>query len=72
MKVAISWTGGKDSALACYKVMQEHDVAMFVNFVWQKPSLSHPNLLTKLQAEALQKRFLWDRLEPPYLDSYRE
>jgi diphthine-ammonia ligase len=72
MKVAILWTGGKDSSLACYKAMQQHEVALFVNFVWKKPSLSHPRIITKLQSEALQKPFLWIHLNPPYLESYRE
>ena len=72
MKVASLWTGGKDSSLACYKAMKDHDVALFVHFMWEKPSPSHPLAITKLQSEALKKRFLWDRLKPPYLESYRE
>jgi uncharacterized protein (TIGR00290 family) len=72
MKTAVLWTGGKDSALACYKVQKEHEVSLFVNFIWEKTSLSHPFLLTKFQAEAIQKPFIWDKLNPPYFESYRE
>jgi diphthine-ammonia ligase len=72
MKVAVSWTGGKDSALACYKAMKEHEVALFVHFMWEKPSPSHPTVITKLQSEAVETKFLWDRLDPPYRDAYRE
>lgn len=72
MKAAVLWTGGKDSALACYKAQKNHDVAMFVNFIWEKPSMSHPSLITKLQSEAIREQFLWDRLQPPYPESYRE
>ncbi len=32
----------------------------------------HPTTITKLQSEAVETRFLWDRLEPPYLEAYRE
>ena len=71
MKVAVSWTGGKDSALACQKAQKNHDVALFVNFRWDKPSLSHPLAITKLQSEAVIKPFLWERVQPPYLESYR-
>jgi diphthine-ammonia ligase len=66
------WTGGKDSALAYLKVRKTHHVAMLVNFIWEKPSPSHPSLITKLQSEALREQFLWDRLQPPYLESYKE
>jgi diphthine-ammonia ligase len=72
LKVAVLWTGGKDSALAYLKVQKTHNVAMLVNFIWEKPSISHPNLITKLQSEALKEQFLWDRLQPPYHESYRE
>ena len=72
MKVAVSWTGGKDSSLACYKAMKTHDVALFVHFVWEKPSPSHPRAITELQTQAVKPQILWDHLKPPYLESYRE
>ena len=72
MKVAALWTGGKDSSLACYKALKDHDVAYMVTFIWEKPSLSHPLSIIKLQSEAVSIPFLWDRVKPPYFDSYRE
>lgn len=72
MKVAVSWTGGKDSALAYYKTVKEHDIKMLVNFLWEKPSLSHSFLTTKFHSEVIQKQFLWDKLTPPYDSSYKE
>lgn len=58
--------GGKDSSLACYKAMKEHEIILFVNFVWKKPSLSHPQIIIKLQSEALKKPFLSKHLSSPY------
>ncbi|MCW4006135.1 MAG: diphthine--ammonia ligase [Candidatus Bathyarchaeota archaeon] len=72
MKVAVLWTGGKDSALACHKAQKDHDIALMATFIWQKPSLSHPLSLLKLQSDAVKTPFLWDRLKPPYPESYRE
>jgi uncharacterized protein (TIGR00290 family) len=72
MKVAVSWTGGKDSALACYKAQKKHEIVVFANFIWEKPSLSHPIDITRTQAKVLRKQFLWDKLQPPYFESYRE
>ena len=34
MKVIVSWSGGKDSCLACYRALeQSHEVAYLVNFI---------------------------------------
>ncbi len=72
MKVAVLWTGGKDSSLACYKAMKDHDVAYMVTFIWQKPSESHPLSIMKYQSEAIKTPFIWERLDPPYEKSYRQ
>ena len=72
MRVAALWTGGKDSSLACLKAMKEHDVAFMVTFIWEKPALSHPLPIIKLQSEAVKIPFLWERLNPPYDKSYRD
>ncbi|MCW4046832.1 MAG: diphthine--ammonia ligase [Candidatus Bathyarchaeota archaeon] len=72
MRVASLWTGGKDSSLACLKTMKDHDVAYIVTFIWEKPSLSHPLPIIKLQSEAVKIPFLWERLDPPYKESYRD
>lgn len=55
MKVAISWSGGKDSFLACDKVLsQGHNVSCLVTFVldgW--PSMQHPLSIMDLQSKAM-------------------
>ena len=72
MRVAMLWTGGKDSALAYHRAKEQHNVVLFVNFIWNRPPLSHPRALAKLQMEAIEKPFLSERVEPPYFESYRE
>jgi uncharacterized protein (TIGR00290 family) len=73
MKVAALWTGGKDSSLACYKAIKnKHDVAFVATFIWEQPSLSHPLSIIKLQSEALRIPFLWEKVQPPYLEAYRQ
>lgn len=72
MKIAVLWTGGKDSSLAYFKVMKQHETKIFVNFIWRKPSFSHPRIITKLQSDALKKPFLWSQLSASYSESYRE
>ena len=71
MKVAVSWTGGKDSALAALEAQVNHDIVLFVNFRWDQPSLSHPFAIARMQSEATNKPFLWERVEKPYLESYK-
>jgi diphthine-ammonia ligase len=55
MKVAVSWSGGKDSFLAFYDVLsQRHDVSCLVTFVldgW--PSMQHPLPIMDLQSKAM-------------------
>ena len=55
MKVAVSWSGGKDSFLACYEVLsQRHDVSYLVTFVldgW--PAMQHPLSIMDLQSKAM-------------------
>ncbi len=72
MKVAALWTGGKDSALACYKVMQKHDVEYLVTYIWDIRSRAHPFSIMKAQSEAVGIPFQWSKLRPPYDKSYRE
>ncbi len=71
LKVAALWTGGKDSSLACFKAMREHNVEYLVTFIWDKPSLAHPRLMMKAQSEATKIPFHWSRIQPPYKESYR-
>ena len=73
MKVAVLWTGGKDSSLACHKAMKEgYEVTFFVTFIWNNPSQAHSLPLIKMQSDAVKIPFLWDKLEEPYFEAYRE
>ncbi len=73
MKVAVSWSGGKDSFLACYEVLsQRHDVSCLVTFVldgW--PAMQHPLSIMDLQSKALGIAHKIIRLEVG-TRSYRE
>ncbi|NHI93903.1 MAG: diphthine--ammonia ligase [Candidatus Lokiarchaeota archaeon] len=58
MKVAVSWSGGKESCLACYKaLLQGHDVSFLLNFTsFEKRSMFH-NLrdeLIEIQSQAIE------------------
>lgn len=57
LRVAVLFSGGKDSCLALYKVKQSHDVVCLVSIISknQESYMFHvPNIrLTKLQAEAI-------------------
>ncbi len=74
MKVFISWSGGKETSLALYRVMQNRDVevAYLLNMVSEdgKYSRTHgiSSKLLKLQAEAIgipiiQRRATWESYE---------
>lgn len=74
MKAFISWSGGKETTLALYRVMQNPDieVAYFLNMISEdgKHSRSHgvSSDLLKLQAEAIgipiiQRRTTWKSYE---------
>ena len=74
MKAFVSWSGGKETSLACYKVMQNPgiEVAYFLNMISEdgRHSRSHgvSSKLLKLQAEAvgipiIQRRTTWDTYE---------
>ncbi len=78
MKVACSWSGGKDSCLACWKALAEGlDVCYLVNFVsvqFGRESLHGVKReLMRLQSEAttipmVQRRTTWEGYE----DAFRE
>jgi len=74
MKVAVSWSGGMESALACHKVIkQRHDVAYLVVFVSETwPAFCHPLSIMELQAKALGIPLLKLEVKEPYEQSYRE
>ncbi len=77
MKVFISWSGGKETALSCYKVMQNQDmeVSYLLNMISEdgKHSRSHgvSSKLLKLQAEAIgipiiQRSTTWEGYEEEF------
>ena len=74
MKVAISWSGGIESALACYKVIKEgHEVAYLVVFVadtW--PSNCHPLAIMELQSKSMGIPLLELNVKEPFDKTYRE
>jgi diphthine-ammonia ligase len=74
MKIAVSWSGGMESALACHKTLKEgHDVAYLVVFVAETwPAFCHPIPIMELQAKALGIPLLKLRVKEPYEKSYRE
>jgi diphthine-ammonia ligase len=73
MRVAASWSGGKDSCLACHKaIAQGHDVTHIVTFIWETPSLAHPLPLIALQTKALGIEHVEARVKEPYFGQYRE
>jgi diphthine-ammonia ligase len=77
MKVAVSWSGGKDSFLACYEMLsQRHEVSCLVTFVldgW--PSMQHPLSIMDLQSKAMgipQKIFRLEVGRRSYRELYEE
>ena len=75
MKVAISWSGGLESSLACHKVIEEgHDVACLVAFVlgpyW--PAMGHPPEIMRLQSESMGIPLVMLKVEEPYKEGYNK
>jgi len=75
MKVAVSWSGGLESSLACHKVIKEgHDVACLVTFVlgpyW--PAMGHPLQIMRLQSESMGIPLIMLKIEEPYKEGYRK
>jgi diphthine-ammonia ligase len=75
MKVAVSWSGGLESSLACHKVIQEgHDVACLVTFVLDQywPAMGHPPQIMRLQSESMGIPLVMLTVEEPYKEGYRK
>jgi diphthine-ammonia ligase len=75
MKVAVSWSGGLESSLACHKVIKEgYDVACLVTFVlgpyW--PAMGHPPQIMRLQSESMGIPLIMLKIEEPYKEGYRK
>ena len=74
MRVAVLWSGGKESSLACHRVMaQDHDVATLVTFVLNDwPYVCHPLSIISLQSEALAIPHMTLKVAEPYKETYRQ
>jgi diphthine-ammonia ligase len=75
MKVAVSWSGGLESSLACHKVIKEgHDVACLVAFVLDPywPAMGHPPQIMCLQSESMGIPLIMLKVEEPYKEGYRK
>jgi diphthine-ammonia ligase len=73
MRIAASWSGGKDSCLACHKaIAQGYDVTLIVTFMWETPSVAHPLPLISLQSRALRIKHIEARVKEPYFEQYIE
>ncbi len=77
MKIFVSWSGGKETSLSCYKVMQNQDIKVvyLLNMVSEdgKHSRTHgvSSKLLRVQAEAIgvpivQKRTIWETYEEEF------
>jgi len=74
VRVAVLWSGGKESNLACQRVMaQGHEVAVLVTFIFDDwPSVCHPLSIMSLQSEALGIPHVTLRVAEPYKEAYRD
>ncbi|MFW6194358.1 MAG: diphthine--ammonia ligase [Halobacteriota archaeon] len=72
MKVFSSWSGGKESCLACYKAIEQGlDVSHLINFIdWQGKSRSHGVRTDVIHAQSkalgvplIQRRTTWEDYE---------
>jgi len=73
MKVAVLWSGGKESYLAYHKAMtQGYKITCLVTFVGNRPFLCHPLPLISLQAKALGVPHYRIKVKKPYKRGYRE
>ncbi|EQC38061.1 hypothetical protein SDRG_04491 [Saprolegnia diclina VS20] len=73
MRSAVSWTGGKDCAMALYEAKAAgHDIALLVTFAPENPSFrAHPIPLMEAQAAAIGLPHLFLTIRPPdYNGSY--
>lgn len=73
MRLAVLWSGGKESSLACQRVMaQGNDIVVLVTFVLDDwPSLCHPLSMMSLQSEASGIPHMTLKVAEPYKEAYR-
>lgn len=73
MKVAVLWSGGKESCLAYDMAKaQGYDVTALVTFILDSwPHVCHPLSIMSLQSEALEIPHIALKVEEPYREAYR-
>jgi len=74
VRVAVLWSGGKESNLACQRAMAHgHEVAVLVTFIFDDwPSVCHPLSIISLQSDALGIPHVTLRVAEPYKEAYRQ
>jgi uncharacterized protein (TIGR00290 family) len=74
MKVAVSWSGGMESALSCHKVIKEgYDVEYLVVFVAETwPAFCHPLPIMELQAKSAGIPLLKLPVQEPFEEGYHK
>ena len=81
MKAFISWSGGKESSLACYKAMESLEISYLLNMISEdgKHSRSHgiDSMLLKVQSEAIgipiiQRKTTWQSYEQEFKKAVSE
>lgn len=74
MKAAVSWTGGKDSALALQVSLNFYDIRRLVCFVPadHRQFYAHPTPLMELQARKIGIPIEFMPITEPYRSSYRQ
>jgi uncharacterized protein (TIGR00290 family) len=74
-RVAVSWSGGKDSCLACYKALQKgFEISYLLNFISKDDKCMSHGVNSRLivaQSEAIgipliQKKVTWDTYEEEF------
>ena len=73
MRVAVLWSGGKESCLAFQAAKRQgHDITSLLTFMGDEPLLCHPLPIMSLQSKALGVPHITIRVEEPYLHQYRD
>ena len=75
MKVAVSWSGGLESSLACHKAIAKgYDVACLVTFVLDEywPTMGHPPRIMSLQSESIGIPHILLKVEEPFKEGYKK
>lgn len=73
VRVAVLWSGGKESTLACYRLIREgHHIGVLVTFILDDwPYACHPPSIMSLQSEALGIAHVTLKVTEPYKENYR-